>query len=391
MPDLYGNERRLLCVMPSIPLGGMERAVLRVVKALMARGFTSHFILDRVWGKEVQAAVSEIGSSWSGVRFVASTSRPRTWLEARLAARSLLRSPGELLGESQAFRPHQLLATSLNSAFMARRIARTTGVQSIFRVANPPGIARSRAKSTVDRLLWKTVYANYDALVCNSNYSAERVSAMVGDERRVHVIRNFLPEENFQGTSDAPELDRSKVNVVYLGQISRAKGADVLVEAALEVVAARDDIEFTLAGPDVWQDPLGDELRRRISSARASARVRLIGTIADVAGLMKQADIHVCPSVSPGESFPNVVLDAKQAGVPSVVFPTAGLPEAVTDGVDGVVTGVCDVLALRDALLALSGDPARRRRLAEGAVRSRRRHATSALTDAWIGLFLARP
>ena len=38
--------------------------------------------------------------------------------------------------------------------------------------------------------------------------------------------------------------------------------------------------------------------------------------------------MHVCPSLSAGDSFPNVILDAKKAGLPSVVFPTAGLPEA---------------------------------------------------------------
>lgn len=383
--------RRLLCVMPSIPLGGMERAVLRVVKALMAQDFRAHFILDGVWGREVQAAVSESGASWSGVGFVASMSRPRTWLEARLAVRSLLRSPAELLHESLTFRPQQLLATGLSNAFLSRQIARAKGVRSVFRVPNPPGIARSRVKSAIDRRLWRAVYEDYDALVCNSNYTAERVASMVGDDRRVHVIRNFLPEEKRQGPSDAPRLDRSKVNVVYLGQISRAKGIHVLVEAALEIVAARDDVEFTIVGPDVWQDPSRNEVRRRISSADASARIRVIGAIADVPGLLSQTDIHVCPSVSAGESFPNVVLDAKQAGVPSVVFPTAGLPEAVMDGVDGVVTSECSARELRDALLALCGNPARRRRLAEGAVQSRRRHAPDALTDAWVSLFLGKP
>lgn len=391
VPEANADERRLLCIMPSIPLGGMERAALRVVKALMTQGFVTHFVLDGVWGREVQAAVSEAGAGWSGVPFVASMSRPRTWLEARLAVRSLLRSPGEFLRESRNFRPRQLLATGLNNAFMGRRITRTQGVRSIFRVANPPGIARSWVKSAIDQRLWRTVYADYDALVCNSNYTAERVATMVGDDRRVHVIRNFLPEENRQGPSDAPKLDRSKVNVVYLGQISRAKGVDVLLEAALDVVAARGDVEFTIVGPDVWQDSLGDEIRRRVSSAGPSARIRVIGAIADVPGLLNQADIHVCPSVSAGESFPNVVLDAKQAGVPSVVFPTAGLPEAIEDGVDGIVTKERTARALRDALLGLCDDPVLRRRLAEGAVESRRRHAPNALTDAWVNLFLGKP
>lgn len=368
----------------------MERAAIRVVEALMQRGIGAHFVLDADWADEVRAAVNHIGAEWTGVPFVATFSRPRTFLEARLALRSYARSAYDLERAAERFRPRQMLATSLNSAYFARRIARHRDIRSVFRLPNPPGISPLPGKAALDRIIWRAVYADYDALVCNSHYTAARLASVVGDDRRIHVIRNFLPALDRKGPSDVPDCDPKKINVVYLGQISRAKGVDILIEAALAATAARADVDFILVGPDVWQDAFGEMIRRRIVAAGAVERIRLTGAISDVHGLLRRADIHVCPSVGSNESFPNVVLDAKQAGVPSIVFSTGGLPEAVTDGVDGIVTAEKSVDALRDALLDLCADASRRRRLAEGARRSLEAYAQSSITDSWADLFFGR-
>ncbi|MFN3598021.1 MAG: glycosyltransferase family 4 protein, partial [Rubricoccaceae bacterium] len=56
------------------------------------------------------------------------------------------------------------------------------------------------------------------------------------------------------------------------------------------------------------------------------------------------------PSRGP-EAFANTVVEAKRAGVPSVVFPSGGLPEAITaPGRDGLVCEAPDAPALARAL-----------------------------------------
>ena len=102
---------------------------------------------------------------------------------------------------------------------------------------------------------------------------------------------------------------------------------------------------------------------------------------------MRQGIIHVCPSISPGDSFPNVILDAKQAGLPSIVLPTAGLPEAVVDGIEGIVTADHSSEALAEAVVALLEDEPRRVAMGEAARSSLTRHDATALTDTWVQLF----
>ena len=382
---------RLLCLLPSIPLGGMERAVIRLVAELTARGAEAHFAAERRWGHAVQREIEAIGARWTGVPFVASLSRPRTAVELGWALRSYARSPSDLRRVFEARRPRQLLATNINNAFFARGLARLPEVVSVFRAPNPPGVSRNGLKRAFDRAVWRTVHSAYDAIVCNSDYTAGRIAATVGDDRGIEVVRN-LPPALGRGADDLPPPDPSRRRIVFLGQISRHKGVDVLVEAATGLIAHRQDVDLVLAGPDVWQDGFGAQIRAGIVEAGLGERIRFLGPVGDVHALLGGAAVHVCPSTGDAESFPNVVIEAKQAGVPSVVFPTAGLPEAVEDGVSGLVTAAPTAAALRHALGRVLDEPGLRARLAEGAARSLQEYSPDRITDRWLDLLVpARP
>src|SRR5687768_18447338 len=59
---------RVLVVMPSIPLQGMERSTLEIVQLLQGHGAEALFITERTHGHKVQAAVEAIGARWAPVR-----------------------------------------------------------------------------------------------------------------------------------------------------------------------------------------------------------------------------------------------------------------------------------------------------------------------------------
>ncbi|MGH6950264.1 MAG: glycosyltransferase family 4 protein, partial [Vitreimonas sp.] len=150
------------------------------------------------------------------------------------------------------------------------------------------------------------------------------------------------------------------------------------------------DVDFVIAGAGVWRDAFADEARARVERAGQHERIVFCGAVEDVPALLTQGHVHVCPSISPGDSFPNVILDAKQAGLPSIVFPTAGLPEAVVSGVDGIVTAAPTADALSAAILDLLHDEPRRARMAAAARASLAAFDADVLTDQWLSLFLNR-
>lgn len=380
-------DLRLLCLLPSIPLGGMERAAIRVAKDLMARGVHVHFLAERRWGVAVQREIEAAGADWTGISLPASFGRPKTFIEARATAVSLLRSGGEISRARQAFQANAILATTVNVAYLARRVARRADVVSVFRIPNPPGDRGMAAGMWVNRAIWRAVNHSFDHMVCNSAYTAQRVADIIGDASKVRLVRNFPPALDRPIRQPAPRLPGARINVIYLGQISEAKGVAVLLEAAKAVVAQRDDVDFLLAGPSPWLDPFPADLKMRIETAGLGDRVRLLGSVEDVGGLLRQGHVHVCPSLSRGDSFPNVILDAKQAGLPSIVFPTAGLPEAVERGVDGIVTGEASSLDLTRAILDLIDNPAKREQMGAAALLSLSRFDPDLLAEQWLTLF----
>lgn len=378
---------RLLGLLPSIPLGGMERAALNVLRALAEQGATVHVLAERRWGTRVQQELDSLGLAWSGINHVAGLTRPRTAIELRANLLSYLLSSYEIAVARQRHRASTLLATSETVALRARRSARRSDTIGVFRIPNPPLLRSTSVRDRLKSTAWRAIGESYDHLVCNSHYTARLVAEATGDRGNVRVVRNYPPILRKRIEVPAPRLEGGRRHVIFLGQIAISKGVDVLFEAARILLPRLPDVSFALAGPTIWLDPYMGELARRIGDAGIADRFVLLGPVDDVQGILRQGAIHVCPSISPGESFPNSILDAKQAGLPSVVLPTAGLPEAVVHGIEGIVTADHSGEALADGIRQLLEDDERRRTMGAAASASLARHDPATLTKEWVRLF----
>ncbi|GAB7193370.1 D-inositol-3-phosphate glycosyltransferase [Kineococcus sp. NUM-3379] len=162
--------------------------------------------------------------------------------------------------------------------------------------------------------------------------------------------------------------------LLFVGRIQPLKAPDVLVRAAAHLLARRPQrrgrlLVAVLGGlsgtgrnrPHALADlareaGLGDVLRVQPPVARA-----------ELAEWYRAADLVAVPSYS--ESFGLVALEAQACGTPVVAASVGGLRTAVADGVSGVLVGSHDPAEWAVCLEALLEDPARRARLATGAVR----------------------
>jgi phosphatidylinositol alpha-1,6-mannosyltransferase len=172
--------------------------------------------------------------------------------------------------------------------------------------------------------------------------------------------------------------------VVGVSRLVPRKGMDVLIEAAARLAPSYPDLVVAVAGG-------GRELERlRRQAARSPVTVAVLGRVSDDdrAGLLAAADVFVmaCRNRWFGleqEGFGIVFLEAAAAGVPQIAGDSGGAPEAVLDGVTGlVVRRPEDPGALAEALRTLLIDPARRRRMGEAArVRARDTFAPDVLAS----------
>ena len=132
----------------------------------------------------------------------------------------------------------------------------------------------------------------------------------------------------------------------------------------LEAVARLADVD-RLVVLLVGTGPLADQVRARAADEDLAGRVRLLGVRDDVPGLLPGLDV-LCLS-SRYEGLPVVLMEAQAAGVPVVATRVGGVPEAVDDGVHGLLVPPADPPALAGALRRVLTDGDLAARLTAGA------------------------
>lgn len=110
------------------------------------------------------------------------------------------------------------------------------------------------------------------------------------------------------------------------------KNHRMLVRAASEVVRARPDAVFVLAG----DGPLRDDTVREVRERHLGDVVRVLGPVPGARRLIAAADLLVLSSQY--EGLPVVVMEALAAGVPVVSTRVGGLPDLITSGRNGILT-----------------------------------------------------
>jgi glycosyltransferase involved in cell wall biosynthesis len=186
--------------------------------------------------------------------------------------------------------------------------------------------------------------------------------------KRVSVLPNPAPES---GPSAGREALRERLGfdgstLVFAGRLTAQKSLDVLLEALADV----DGVALVLAG----EGEARRLVERRSSELGVNGRVRLLGARprADVLELFAAADASVLSSS--WENFPHTVVESLAVGTPVIATAAGGVPEVVTDGVNGLLVPVGDAPALAAAI---------RRYLADAGLRERLRAAAAPSVDGY--------
>ena len=328
---------RVLVIFGSIPLLGHERGNIQVFNALKERGVEALFVTHKEYGHEViQPALDRLGHRWTVATYPRLFSRGmdlQTWAtRLRSAAQGLV----EFWRIGREFEPTHVHTGHAMHFLMMLPAVRLLRVPVIYRLGDAPQQHRP-----LFQFLWRhVIIPRVDRFVCVSRYIHDLLIEAGAPPEKVRVIYSYPSKRS-------PDLDPVPIpaasfdgrTVAYMGQITKDKGVEVLVEAAIALCGERDDVRFLIAGDYSWQNPFAEALIQRVDDLGLSQRIMFLGYVEDIPGLLAVADLHLCPSVST-EALSNTVVEAKQAGVPSVVFPSGGLPELVVEqGNDGFV---CD-------------------------------------------------
>ncbi len=190
-------------------------------------------------------------------------------------------------------------------------------------------------------------YHKVDSYICPSAFAGEVARAAGISADRIHVVPNFLPDAEVGRPVDALA---GAPRFFFAGRLEEVKGVDDLLAAFRTGEHSLGTLVIAGAGGGLEQ-----EVRR---AAAELHNVEYLGRLnrEQVLDQLRRSRAAILPSRW-AENNPMSILEARTLAIPVIVSDMGGLPEMVTDGVDGRVVGAGDVQALRAAIRDLAADP----------------------------------
>lgn len=189
------------------------------------------------------------------------------------------------------------------------------------------------------RMLDSQIYSKYDRIACISEGTKSSLNTWLpGCRKKTSVITNGVPI-SFTECYQRTEKDRSLV--VSIGNLREAKNYENAIRAVASITAL--DFEYWIAG----EGELRGALESLIARLDLGDRVKLLGRVDDVAGLLKRADVFFMPSK--WEGFGMAAVEAMNAGLPLVASDVQGLKEVVAED----CAFLCDPSSIASMTIAL--------------------------------------
>lgn len=209
-----------------------------------------------------------------------------------------------------------------------------------------------------------------DCILVNSEAVKRRLIAEGYNREKFAVIKNGIDLARFTGNGNSGRLRRElglpaqAPLVVVLSRLDRLKGVEYFLGAASMMSRQFPEARFLIVGN---QGPDGGVYRETLEHQAArlglGQRVIFTGSRLDVPEVLSEAAVSVVPSLSEGLS--NTLLESMAVGAPVVATSVGGNPEAMEDGVNGLLVPPRDAGALARAVSLLLENRELARRLGE--------------------------
>jgi glycosyltransferase involved in cell wall biosynthesis len=229
---------------------------------------------------------------------------------------------------------------------------------------------RRRLKTLPGFYLNKRVLCAARKVFVNKTVDWTNLKRLVADDRISYVSPGIHPADfNFDGHARQALRNQWKVDdepVVFAAAMFRA---DVKTEGLVWVIRACGDLvrrgsrlRLVIAGDGRQRDKL-----KRLAARQLGKRAIFVGRIPrnKMYQYYSASDLFVFPGIR--ESLGLVFLEAQSCGLPVVAFNNAGVPDAVKDGITGLLVPMYAVEPFAEAIKRLISDSKLRRMMGEAA------------------------
>ena len=251
---------------------------------------------------------------------------------------------------------------------IGRLAARKLNCPLIYHVHSPVGRDSERGLANMLNTKLETwSLAGVDRMICVSNSLAGYMNELGHHQDKITVVSNGVA-----AIDDLParDLPGSRWTIGTMALFRPRKGTEVLLDA-LAILKKRDiDVTLRAVGPFETKE-YESEVLAQVEKLGIGDMIDWTGFQTDVNEQLRKMDVFVLPSLY-GEGLPMVVLESMANAIPVVASRVEGIPEAVRDGIDGLIFEPSNPEDLAEKLQLLIGDNKTWKSMSESAVERQR-------------------
>jgi glycosyltransferase involved in cell wall biosynthesis len=230
-----------------------------------------------------------------------------------------------------SFSPNKILASWVfPDGMVAKKLAKKLNIPYFIKVHGSDINAHCDNKVRVDKI--KAIANNSSGILSVSNALAEKMIHIGVRKELIQTIYNGVDKTLFFPTSNGSTLKSKKL--LFIGNLKAEKGIKELIEAFATASKNHPGIHLQIAGTG----NMNKYIVERCDALNILDKVELLGAVnhTSLPALINQSLLLVLPSYA--EGVPNVILESLSCGKPVVATNVGGIPEVITDGINGFLT-----------------------------------------------------
>ena len=222
----------------------------------------------------------------------------------------------------------------------------------VYHVHSPVGRDSNRGlMNWFNGVIEKISLRQVSKMICVSNSLGGYMREIGHDPEKLAVVPNGV---ELVKDLKIPTVPTGTWTIGTMALFRPRKGTEVLLEALKILKDNNSPVRLRAVGP-FETEAYEAEVMAHVEALGVGDMIEWTGFQTNVNEQLAQMDVFVLPSLY-GEGLPMVVLEAMANGVPVVASNVEGIPEAVRDGVDGMIFQAADPQDLAHKLSSLVGN-----------------------------------
>lgn len=324
-PALAAAERRIVFLLNSKVVGGLETHTLNLANELRSRGADTLIVIPP--NAAVEPLLIERGLAYRVERLGTHLGRWRGYLGTLTLASPFTRARySRVISALDLESPSVFVCPLPREQALVTRLKRSREIYVVW-------ITHSPLHFTPHRLivapLLRRLSRYADAHITISETLAELLADDQYATKRMVVIPNAVAAAPVLVT---PFKRRPRATIGFAGRLTASKGVRYLIAAMPEVLARHPDARLLIAGTGAEER----RLRWQVARLRLKDHVTFLGQLSDMRPFYGELTLLAHPTVD-FEGLPTVILEAQYSGVPVVASAVQGVMELIVDDETGAL------------------------------------------------------